>query len=290
MLPPSSTTPRCSRCSQARLASPRSWATIRNRSSGWWPICLPRGRGARGAGGRRSGASPRWRSARAACSSPSRPPPRGGCGAERRHAPSTSSGEALDERSAPRTARGLGSPRARGHLRRRPGPRRVRHSKLTISPAARVRRTPRRRPRSASSASSRAHPLGKVTGSVTGEHRGSMRDYSGSRGASFIPDRPFAQDERVKLVVRIRHRQARASHIHDRPPRPGPAGAQPQEEAARQAPALRLPARSPTPSHRHPQGRGRHPGSRVPDSPSLPRRPPGEHNTIRSSRSAPAGR
>jgi hypothetical protein len=47
----------------------------------------------------------------------------------------------------------------------------------------------------------------KVTGSVTGGHRGSMHDYSGSRGASFIPDRPFAQGERVKLVVRIRHRK-----------------------------------------------------------------------------------
>src|SRR5690348_7170715 len=45
----------------------------------------------------------------------------------------------------------------------------------------------------------------KVTGSVTGKHRGSMHDYSGSRGASFIPDRPFAQGERVKLVVRVRH-------------------------------------------------------------------------------------
>jgi len=42
---------------------------------------------------------------------------------------------------------------------------------------------------------------------VTGKHRGSMQDYSGSRGASFIPDRPFAQGERVKLVVRIRDRK-----------------------------------------------------------------------------------
>jgi hypothetical protein len=47
----------------------------------------------------------------------------------------------------------------------------------------------------------------KVTGSVTGEHRGSMHDYSDSRGASFVPDRPFSQGERVKLVVRIRHRK-----------------------------------------------------------------------------------
>ncbi len=47
----------------------------------------------------------------------------------------------------------------------------------------------------------------KVTGSVTGEHRGSLRDYSSSRGASFIPDQPFTQGERVKLVVRVRHRK-----------------------------------------------------------------------------------
>ena len=46
----------------------------------------------------------------------------------------------------------------------------------------------------------------KVTGSATGKHRGSLREYSSSRGASFIPDRPFTQGERVKLVVRIRHR------------------------------------------------------------------------------------
>ncbi len=47
----------------------------------------------------------------------------------------------------------------------------------------------------------------KVTGSVTGEHRGSLHDYSSSRGASFVPDQPFAQGERVKLVVRVRHRK-----------------------------------------------------------------------------------
>jgi hypothetical protein len=45
----------------------------------------------------------------------------------------------------------------------------------------------------------------KVIGSATGRHRGSMHRYSGSRGASFVPDQPFDQGERVKLAVRIEH-------------------------------------------------------------------------------------
>jgi Arylsulfotransferase (ASST) len=47
----------------------------------------------------------------------------------------------------------------------------------------------------------------KATGSVTGIHRGSLHDYASSPGASFVPDQAFAQGERVKLVVRIRHRR-----------------------------------------------------------------------------------
>ena len=80
------------------------------------------------------------------------------------------------------------------------------HSKLTISPA---QGTPDASPQTQVSVlgvePQRIRSV-KVTGSVTGKHRGSMDDYSGSRGASFIPDRPFAQGERVKLVVRIRDR------------------------------------------------------------------------------------
>ena len=81
------------------------------------------------------------------------------------------------------------------------------HSKLTISPA---QGTPDASPQTQVSVlgvePQRIRSV-KVTGSVTGKHRGSMHDYSGSRGASFIPDRPFAQGERVKLVVRIRDRK-----------------------------------------------------------------------------------
>jgi hypothetical protein len=46
----------------------------------------------------------------------------------------------------------------------------------------------------------------RVTGSQTGSHPGRMRSYSRSQGASFIPDYPFAEGERVSLVVRVRGR------------------------------------------------------------------------------------
>ena len=46
----------------------------------------------------------------------------------------------------------------------------------------------------------------RATGTATGWHPGSLRRYSDARGASFIPREPFTEGERVKLVVRIRHR------------------------------------------------------------------------------------
>ena len=46
-----------------------------------------------------------------------------------------------------------------------------------------------------------------VTGSESGSHPGTMRRYWDARGASFIPDEPFTEGERVRLVVRIRGRQ-----------------------------------------------------------------------------------
>ncbi len=48
-----------------------------------------------------------------------------------------------------------------------------------------------------------------VTGSSSGGHAGRLIGYSGGRGASFVPARPFAQSERVTAVVRIRGLAAR---------------------------------------------------------------------------------
>jgi hypothetical protein len=45
-----------------------------------------------------------------------------------------------------------------------------------------------------------------VTGSTTGPHQGRLRAYSRRRGASFVPNDPFAQGERVSAVVRIKGR------------------------------------------------------------------------------------
>jgi Arylsulfotransferase (ASST) len=45
-----------------------------------------------------------------------------------------------------------------------------------------------------------------VTGSTTGAHQGRLRAYSRRRGASFVPNQPFAQGERVSAVVRIEGR------------------------------------------------------------------------------------
>jgi hypothetical protein len=46
-----------------------------------------------------------------------------------------------------------------------------------------------------------------ATGTATGPHPGTMRRYWNGRGASFIPSEPFAEGERVRLVVRIRDRR-----------------------------------------------------------------------------------
>jgi hypothetical protein len=47
----------------------------------------------------------------------------------------------------------------------------------------------------------------RATGDVTGSHSGKLRHYSKGRGASFVPSEPFAEGERVRLVVRIRGRK-----------------------------------------------------------------------------------
>jgi hypothetical protein len=79
--------------------------------------------------------------------------------------------------------------------------------KLTVSPAA---GTPDASPQTQISilgvAPQRIRSV-LVTGAATGRHPGTLRSYSSSRGASFIPDEPFAEGERVKLVVRILDRK-----------------------------------------------------------------------------------
>ncbi|QEC48374.1 ArsR family transcriptional regulator [Baekduia soli] len=48
----------------------------------------------------------------------------------------------------------------------------------------------------------------RAAGARTGVHAGRLRPYSGARGASFVPARPFAVGERVAVVVRLRGRRA----------------------------------------------------------------------------------
>jgi hypothetical protein len=45
-----------------------------------------------------------------------------------------------------------------------------------------------------------------AAGAATGSHPGELRSYSGGRGASFIPDEPFEEGERVTATVRVRGR------------------------------------------------------------------------------------
>jgi arylsulfotransferase ASST len=44
----------------------------------------------------------------------------------------------------------------------------------------------------------------EVTGSVSGAHSGTLRDYSGGQGASFVPSAAFTQGETVSAAVRIK--------------------------------------------------------------------------------------
>lgn len=46
----------------------------------------------------------------------------------------------------------------------------------------------------------------RATGATTGPHPGALHRYSRGRGASFVPTDPFAEGERVELVVRIQGR------------------------------------------------------------------------------------
>src|SRR6478609_2745883 len=43
----------------------------------------------------------------------------------------------------------------------------------------------------------------RVVGSRSGAHPGTLRSYSTGTGASFIPDRPFAQGEHVTVRARV---------------------------------------------------------------------------------------
>lgn len=44
----------------------------------------------------------------------------------------------------------------------------------------------------------------RAVGARSGAHAGKLKDYSGRRGASFVPARPFATGERVAVTVRLR--------------------------------------------------------------------------------------
>jgi hypothetical protein len=46
-------------------------------------------------------------------------------------------------------------------------------------------------------------------GLVSGSHRGRLRAYSAARGASFLPARPFAAGERVRVTLRLRGAEPR---------------------------------------------------------------------------------
>ncbi len=47
----------------------------------------------------------------------------------------------------------------------------------------------------------------KAVGSVSSNHHGKLESYSGGRGASFVPDDPFTQEEKVSVTVDIRGRK-----------------------------------------------------------------------------------
>ncbi|WP_051221481.1 arylsulfotransferase family protein [Conexibacter woesei] len=50
----------------------------------------------------------------------------------------------------------------------------------------------------------------RAVGARSGAHSGKLKDYSGGRGASFVPARPFAAGERVAVTVRLRGSAVRA--------------------------------------------------------------------------------
>jgi hypothetical protein len=73
-----------------------------------------------------------------------------------------------------------------------------------------------------------------VTGSRSGRHRGRLAAYSNGDGASFVPDRPFRQGERVRVLARAAGAQVRTAFTVARiapyhfntpsPPKPIPPG------------------------------------------------------------------
>ena len=79
----------------------------------------------------------------------------------------------------------------------------------------------------------------RAVGARSGAHSGKLKDYSGGRGASFVPARPFAAGERVAVTVRLRGvARARQVVVHGRHARADPAGPEPAEHAAGQVGAL----------------------------------------------------
>jgi hypothetical protein len=73
-----------------------------------------------------------------------------------------------------------------------------------------------------------------ATGSVSGPHTGQLKPYSRNRGASFVPDQPFTQDEKVDAVVSLRGRSPvrlsfTIAHFAGKLPFLNPAGRQPDK-------------------------------------------------------------
>jgi hypothetical protein len=95
--------------------------------------------------------------------------------------------------------------------------------RLTISPAP---RTPDASPHTQISVLGvGAERIRSVSarGAATGAHAGRLRPYSRDRGASFVPDRPFAEGERVDVVVRVEDRKPvrfwfKVAHLAPNPP------------------------------------------------------------------------
>jgi hypothetical protein len=108
-------------------------------------------------------------------------------------------------------------------------------AKLTISPAP---GTPDASPQTQISifgvAPSRISSV-SVVGATSGAHPGTLRRYSGGRGASFVPAQPLTQDERVSAVVNIRGRSPvrfsfTVAHFAGPLPLLNPTGRQPDKQ------------------------------------------------------------
>ena len=87
----------------------------------------------------------------------------------------------------------------------------------------------------------------RATGARTGVHAGRRESYSGGRGASFLPAKPFAQGERVAVTIRLRghatiHTSFTVAHLGAIPPVLNITATQPSKlEHYASAPGLQAP-------------------------------------------------